>query len=202
MRHERDLHQVEFVAIATLLAVEAREQLQRLGLGLVAAPARGEFLEALDRVLALHLADRMPQRDLAQLAARGGRTRRRLRCRVIERQRIADAADPLGDAALQHVELGRQFWRDRQRLQLVQPVGGIVEVAHLDRGAQRLLAHLALQFRRQRRDRGVERPEAVARFDPLALLRERDRAPQRRIVAIADRGLREVLLRIAARVRA
>ena len=45
MRRERGAHDVEGVAIALLLGIEAREQLQRLDLGLVAAPDRGERLE-------------------------------------------------------------------------------------------------------------------------------------------------------------
>jgi hypothetical protein len=56
MRRERRAHDVEGVAIAALLGVEARQQLQPLDLGLVAAPDRGERLDRLDRFAALELA--------------------------------------------------------------------------------------------------------------------------------------------------
>ena len=50
MRGERDAHDVEGVAVAALLGVEPREQLQRLDLGLVAAPGGGERLQLVDRL--------------------------------------------------------------------------------------------------------------------------------------------------------
>ena len=72
MRQHRRAHDVEGVAIAAVLGVKMRQQLEALDLGLVAAPHRGERLEFVDDVLARHVADRECQHDLAQAALRGG----------------------------------------------------------------------------------------------------------------------------------
>ena len=58
MRRQRDPHDVEGVAIAAFLGVEPRQQLQRLDLGLVAAPDRRERLELVDGVGGASVAER------------------------------------------------------------------------------------------------------------------------------------------------
>ena len=81
MRQHRRAHHVEGVAIAAVLGVEMRQQLEAFGLGLVAAPDGGERLELVDHVLARHVAGGKAQHDLAQAALRRGaavgRSRRR-----------------------------------------------------------------------------------------------------------------------------
>ena len=68
---QRGAHDVERVAVATILGVEPRQELQRLDLGLVAAPDRGQRLEIGDGVGALEVAAPVLQTDLAQPPLRG-----------------------------------------------------------------------------------------------------------------------------------
>ena len=69
------------------------------------------------------------------------------------------------------------------------------EIADLDRGAQRVLQRQPLQFERQRAERALDVAERIARLRPFALAGERQRAPQRRVVLVADHRIGEVLLR-------
>ena len=77
---------------------------------------------------------------------------------------------------------------------------GAVEVAHLDRRAQRLAQRHALQLDRQRADGGVDVLEAVARLGPVALPRIGDGAPERRVELIADLRIGQLLERIVGPV--
>src|SRR4029077_14767931 len=115
-----------------------------------------------------------------QASARGRRAVRRLRGRTIKGERLGQPPETLHDAALEHSEIGVAR-RRLQGLEFTQQALRRTEVAHLDRGLQGLLKCLALQLYRQCRGRGLDRTEAFARLGPLALLRERERAPKRRI---------------------
>ena len=69
------------------------------------------------------------------------------------------------------------------------------EIADLDRGAQRVLQRDPLQLERQSAERALDVAEGVARLRPFALAGKGQRAPQRRVVLVADRRIGEVLLR-------
>ena len=62
-------------------------------------------------------------------------------------------------------------------------------------GAERVLQRHALQFERQRAERALDVAEGVARLRPFALPGKRERAPQRRVVLVADHRIGEVLQR-------
>ena len=72
MHQQRHAHGVEGGAIAVVLGIKMREQLEAFRLGLVAAPDRGERLERVDHVLARHVAD-----GVAQQRSRAGALARR-----------------------------------------------------------------------------------------------------------------------------
>ena len=90
---------------------------------------------------------------------------------------------------------GSSSRRNTDGLEIVHAVAGVGEVADLDRGAQRVLQRDPLQLERQARKRVFDVAEAVARLRPFALAGIGERAPQRRIVLIADHRIGEILLR-------
>ena len=70
IRGQRHAHDVERVAVMVVLGVKPRQGLQRLDLGLVAAPGGGENLQFADEVGLLGFAERIAKRDLAKPALR------------------------------------------------------------------------------------------------------------------------------------
>src|SRR2546423_2059543 len=97
---------------------------------------------------------------------------------MVERERLGESAKALHDAALEHGEIRIARGRLPQCLEFIEQALRSSEIAYLDRRAQRLLEGMTLQFHGQRRGRGVERMESLARLGPFALLRLRERAPQ------------------------
>jgi len=87
---------VERVAVLVGVGVKPRERLQRLDLGLVAAPGGGENLEFADEVRLLGFTERIAKRDLAKPALRRRRPVVRSRGETIGRQRILRAPDRFG----------------------------------------------------------------------------------------------------------
>ncbi len=73
MRGERGAHHLEGIPEAAFRGVEMREHGERLDLGLVAAPDRGQGLERADGLAARHLAERTLQRKCPQPPLRGSR---------------------------------------------------------------------------------------------------------------------------------
>jgi hypothetical protein len=59
-------HDVEGIAVAALFGIEPRQHLQRLDLGLVAAPDGGEGFQFGHDIVALEIADRVSQQGLAE----------------------------------------------------------------------------------------------------------------------------------------
>ena len=200
MREQRRLHHVEGVAIAAVQGVEMREQAQAFGLGLVAAPDRGERLQRRDHVLARHAAGRRQQLDLAQPALRRGAAVLGGDGGAILLERVVLAAEAFGETAAQHVDRRLQVGRYADRVELVEQPSGAGVVLHLDRRAQRLLHRQPLQLERQRRHRAVETLEVLARLVPLALAGEGDAAPQPGVLLVADARRREVLDRLVGPV--
>ena len=163
--------------------------MQRLDLGLVAAPDGGQRFEFGDDVLALEIAERVAQRDLAQPPLRRGRTIPRIRRRPVGRERILAAAHALGQPADEHGNRRLHLARHADGLEVVELVGGAGEIADLDRRAHLVPERNPLQLDRQGGDRRFDALEAVARLRPFALARIGERAPQRRVVLVADAGL-------------
>ena len=58
-----------------------------------------------------------------------------------------------------------------------------------------VLERQPLQFERQRAHRGFDMPEALARLRPFALARIGERAPELRVVLVADHRIAEILER-------
>ena len=200
MRGERAAHDIERVAIAAVGGVEPRQHLQRLDLGLVAAPDGGERLQLRNDVVALEIADRVAQQGLAQLALRRGAPVPRVGCRLIGGERVLVAAHALGEPADQHRHRRLELMRDADSLEIVELDRGGGEIADFDGRAHFFLQRDALQLDRQRRHRGVGALEAVARLPPFALLGVSQRPPQRRIVLIADRRIGEILQRVVGAI--
>jgi len=86
--------------------------------------------------------------------------------------------------------------RHADRLEVVELVARAGEIADLDGGAHFILEGNALQLDRQRGNRRLGTFEAAVRLRPVALTRIGDRAPQRRIMLVADRGAGEILERV------
>ena len=78
-------------------------------------------------------------------------------------------------------------------LDVIELLGCAGEIAHFDGGAHLSLERDALQLDRQGRDGRFHPLETVARHRPFALARISHRAPERRIVLIADCRIGEVL---------
>jgi hypothetical protein len=83
--------------------------------------------------------------------------------------------------------------RQADGLDVIELLGGAGEIAHFDGRAHFGLECGALQLDRQGRDARFHPLETVARHRPLALTRVSHRAPERRIVLIADCRIGEVL---------
>ena len=189
IRRQRHAHDVERVAVAVLLGVEPRQHLQRLGLGLVAAPGRGERLQLVDvRRACLSLAERIAQRDLAQPALRRRRPVAGGGGEAIGRERVLRCGRRLRRG-------GRSAPTPPARARPTAPIvskslsrfAGVGEVADLDRGAHRVLQRDPLQLERQARRARLRR--SGRRRAPPAHLPWRgqgQRAPQRRVVLVAD----------------
>ena len=186
MRQQRHPHDVEGVAIAVVLGVKMREQLEPFRFGLVAAPDRGERLERDDHVLARHVADGVAQQDLAQAALRGGAPVVRSRGGAVVGERVRVAAQGFFQAADQHGDRRLHLGRHADGLELVDDAVGAVEIAHLDGGSQRFAQRHALQFDRQRGNRAIDVLEGGVRLRPFALAGIGDRAPDRRVELVAD----------------
>ena len=149
---QRHAHDVERVAVAVFLGVKPRQHLQRLDLGLVAAPGGGEHLQLADDVGLLGLAERIAQRDLAQPPLRRRRPVVRGGGETIGRERVLRAADAFGHAPGQHRHRGLDARPTAPMvLKSFSRFAGVGEIADLDRGAQRVLQRHPLQFERQAR---------------------------------------------------
>ena len=135
---------------------------------------------------------RVAQHDLAQAALRGGRPVARIRGGAVGGERVLGAAEAFGQPAGQHRDRRLQLGRHADGLELVEHAVGAAEIADLDRGAQRVLQRHALQFERQRADRALDVLEAVARLRPFALAGIGERAPERRIVLVADQRIGQI----------
>ncbi len=160
MRAQRRAHHIECIAIAVLFGVKARQHLQRLDLGFVAAPERGQRLEVADHLVALEIAEAVAQRDFAQLPLRRRRAIRRLGRRAESFERILVLAETMRQAAGQHQDRRLHVARHADGLEFMQLVGRAGEIAHLDRRAHRLFQRQLLQLDRQGRDRGLHILEA------------------------------------------
>jgi hypothetical protein len=172
--------------------------LQRLDLGAVAAPDRGEVLELGDDLGALEVAELIAQGGLAQAPLRGGGPVLRVGGGAIVSERVLVAAERLGELAAQYRDGGRKVGRHADLIELVELPRGGGEIARLDRGAHRVLDDEALQLHRQRADRRVEPAERLARLRPFALLRVGDRAPELGFVLVADQRVAEILQGVIA----
>ena len=150
------------------------------------------------RLLALQIADRLAQRDLAQLAAHGRGTVGGFCRALVEGQRLGEAPETFHHAPLEHHQVGLALLRGAERLELREQAGGSAEVAHFHRGTRGFLEREALHLERQGCGRGVERAEALARFDPFSFPRLRERAPQRDVVAFRGGAAREILQCVGA----
>ena len=153
-----------------------------------------------DHVVALEVAELIAQHGLAQLALRGGRPVPGIGGRAIGGERVLLAAEALGEPAHQHGKRRLHGVRDADGLEIVEVVGGGVEIADLDGRAHVVLERDALQLDRQGRHRRRHGLERVARLGPAALLRISERPPQRRVVLVADAGLGEILERVVGPV--
>ena len=115
-----------------------REQLEPLGFDFVAAPDRGEHFERVDRLLARHVAGGIAQQDLVQTPVRGVTPIGRNRGGMIAGERLRGAAQGFFHAADQHRDLRLHLRRQAERGQFVEDAVGAVEIAHFDRGSERL----------------------------------------------------------------
>ncbi len=144
----------------------------------------------------LEIAELIAQHRFAQPALRGGGPVRRLGGGTIGRERVLVAGERLGQPPVEHGDDRLEIGRHTERLELVELVRCRAEIARLDRGAHRFREHEALQLDRQRADRRLDSAECLARLGPFALLGVGDRAPELRLVLVADERIGEILERL------
>ena len=196
MRAQRRAHDVEGVAVAAFFGIETPEQLQRFDLGCVAAPDRGQGLERGDDGAAVQLSAPVlqqqsraagpapPPDDPRSCWPRGRRAARPPPCRVLR------PARPVSTETVGSSSRGMPTTSNSLR-RLAAPVKSPTSSEARTMSCK----HHALEFERQRRHRRLGVAEAVARFRPFAEPRIGERPPQRRVMLVADEGIRQILHR-------
>ena len=199
MRLERRAHDVERVAVAAFLGIEMRQQLQRLDFGVVAAPDRRQRLELSHGFRRASCRRPDSAGDLAQLALRGDRAIGRSRGRAVRRERICGAAEPLANSPGQDHQLGLHLASARR-------ASRIRRAAPTRRQSRRLRAKPRTMASCGRRaaarsaafPRRLRSCAGLRALPPTCRAWARDRAPQRRVVLVADQRIVEVLQRIVS----
>ena len=106
MRRNRAAHDIERVAVAALFGVNPRQHLQRLDLGVVAAPDGGQRFQFARDLVALEIAERVAQQRLVQPPLCRGRAIPGIRRNAVGAQRIVAVADTFSALT------SRRPWRD------------------------------------------------------------------------------------------
>jgi hypothetical protein len=154
---------VERIAVAALLGVEPRHDLQRPDLGFVPPPDRGERLQLGNDVLTFEIAEDITQSRLAQPALRRCRAVPGIRRRPVGGQRLLVAPHALGQPADQHGHRRLQLVRQTDGLEVVELIGGAGEIADFDGRAHFASQRGPLQLDRQCGDGRFDALETVPR---------------------------------------
>ena len=123
-------HHMKGVTIAAVFGIKMSEQLEPLGLGLIAAPDGRQRFDVVDDVLAPHAAGCKGEHGFSQPPLRSGTAVARDRSRAITRERILSATQAFVQAAEQHIDGRLQIRRHADGFEIIHEACGIIEIAH------------------------------------------------------------------------